>query len=670
MCRPGSSTSCQTTVKYKFVYPAVVGPRYTENKDTGKDTWTHQPYMRKGAQASYTFGLSLNLNSAVPVHNIKSTSHAIDVEKHRNGARIFLKDSSYGGDRDFIMNYELRGRALNTGLMLLEGKKENFFLMMMQPPKRIAAREMPNREYVFIVDVSGSMHGFPLNTAKEVLEGLMGGMRARDKFNVLMFSGGSRVLGARSIAATPRNIARALGIMDGIRGGGGTRLLPALKHALKMPAAPNTSRTFVVITDGYVSVESEAYELVRNNLNKANLFAFGIGSSVNRHLVESLARAGMGEAFVVTDQAAVHKKVARFHRYISKPALTNINLKFDGFTVHDVEPKQIPDVFSERPIVVFGKYTGAPRGHIRVKGKTGMGTFSKSINVSQTSPHSGNEALRYLWARNRISQLSDKMSMSQDGTFKKAITQLGLSYNLLTQFTSFVAVDERVRNISGRVEKVVQPLPLPAGVKEKAVSGPSSLLSAMGSGTLGFQGQGGGGGGYGRVGAVYGMGAKSGSSKARTSSGAGRGMAIGMGVVARPKLRRKMKSRHRGRIALKQVMAPIAEEAEEAEKGKVDKQKENGNIARFKLVSVSGALRTQEVRRILNKWIARLLSCQNSGTSLVKIVVDRHGKLVSLIALSQNKSKQGTQSCMGALKSKMRFPTSRGKSTIRILLNH
>jgi Ca-activated chloride channel family protein len=592
------------------------------------------------------------------VHNIRSTTHTIDVEKRGNTVRIFLKDGSRGGDRDFIMNYELRGKALSTGLMLYEGNNENFFMMMMQPPKRVATDDMPAREYVFIVDVSGSMHGFPLNTAKEVLEGLMGGMRSEDRFNVLMFSGGSRVLSPRSLPATAGNIANALQVIDGIQGGGGTRLLPALQRALKMKTARNSSRIFVVITDGYVTVESEAYQLIRNNLGKANLFAFGIGSSVNRHLVESVARAGLGEAFIVTGPQDVHKKVAKFHRYIAAPALTNIEIKFDGFKVHDVEPKNIPDVFAERPIVVYGKYTGKAGGRIHVKGATGSRSFSKTLHVEASPPQTSNQAIRFLWARNRIAQWSDMMSLSHDTKFKKAITQLGLSYNLLTQYTSFVAVDERIRNTSGKSQKVIQAVPLPHGVENSAMGNASGspTITAPSIQAQGFAGQGivmhgsgSGGGGSGAVGRAY-----------------GRGMAVMTG--SKSAVRRKRGKQHKKALyhrLLAPATAKAGEDVDEEEKAE-DKTKKS----RFKLVSVSGTLHAGDIQAVLKRWLARLLGCRSSGSSLIKIVVDKSGRVTQLLVMSSGKGAARAQSCIRTLKPKLLFPKSKGESTLRILLYH
>jgi len=206
----------------------------------------------------------------------------------------------HGGNRDFLLKYRLAGGQIETGLLLYEGEEEDFFLLMLQPPKRVTDSQIPAREYVFIVDVSGSMHGFPLDISKKLLKDLIGNLRPTDRFNVLLFAGGSSVMSKESLPATPENIAHAINVIERQRGGGGTELLPAMKKALALPRTEGYSRSVVIATDGYVTVEEEAFDLIRNNLGDANMFAFGIGSSVNRYIIEGMARVGMGEPFIIT----------------------------------------------------------------------------------------------------------------------------------------------------------------------------------------------------------------------------------------------------------------------------------------------------------------------------------------------------------------------------------
>jgi Ca-activated chloride channel homolog len=229
------------------------------------------------------------------------------------------------------------------------------------------------------------------------------------------------------------------------------------------------SRSIVLLTDGYIDAESDVFDFVRDQLHAANFFAFGIGSSVNRFLIEGVARAGLGEPFIVTDPAEATEAAAQLRRYIDSPVLTGIDVKFSGFEAYDVEPKRIPDLFASRPIVVFGKWRGAAGGSIEISGKTGREPYQTSIAVTPESSDTGHGALRHLWARTRVANLADFGPGATNEERVAEITSLGLTYGLLTRYTSFVAVQEIVRRTAGGADDVDQPLPLPEGVSDLAV---------------------------------------------------------------------------------------------------------------------------------------------------------------------------------------------------------
>src|SRR5262249_1077682 len=154
------------------------------------------------------------------------------------------------------------------------------------------------------------------------------------------------------------------------RGGGGTELEAALRTAIQLPRSDFVSRTVVVVTDGYIAQEKGALTLIHENLNNTNFFAFGIGSSVNRYLIEGVARAGQVEPFVVTGPQEANAAGERFREYIESPVLTNVRVSYRGFDAYDMEPAAQPDLFAERPVVVIGKWRGPKQGQIEVTGRT------------------------------------------------------------------------------------------------------------------------------------------------------------------------------------------------------------------------------------------------------------------------------------------------------------
>lgn len=469
---------------YEFVYPTVVGPRYSNQPAGGapsSEAWIENPYLHQGESPDYTFDIDVNIATGVPVRELVCASHKVKVHYSAPSAATVILDPSekQGGNRDYVLKYRLDGASIQSGLLLHEGENENFFLLMLEPPTRVTASAIPAREYIFIVDVSGSMHGFPLDISKKLLADLIGNLTPSDRFNVLLFAGGNSVLSEESLPATPENVSRAISLIEREQGGGGTELLPALKRALALPRAERCSRTVIIATDGYVSVEKESFDIIRKNLGNANTFAFGIGSSVNRYIIEGMARAGMGEPFIVTRPEEAPARAQAFRTMIRSPVLTGISVDFAGFDTYDVEPPAIPDVLAERPVIIFGKWRGRPRGRITLSGISGDRPYSDAIDVRTATPEETNSALRYLWARHRIASLSDDNLLEPNDERIQQVTTLGLTYNLLTAYTSFVAIDTKIRNKDGETTIVKQPLPLPQGVSDYAIGGAPRVANVL-----------------------------------------------------------------------------------------------------------------------------------------------------------------------------------------------
>ena len=463
---------------YQFVFPGVVGPRFT-GESTKNETVFNQPYTNKGISDTYDFDIDVSINAGMMIQNINSNTHKINVNyPEASTAEISLSaDNKNPSNRDFIVNYSLRSSKINSGLLLYEGEKENFFSLLIEPTLQVSSSKIPAREYLFVVDVSGSMMGYPIEVSKSLLRSLLSDLRQNDRFNILLFSADNTIFKQQSVVANETNLEEALQFLTGTFNnyGGGTRLLNALKSGYQMPRSfKNAAKNVVVITDGYISVEEDVFEFIEENLNKANVFTFGIGSSTNRYLLDGMARVSNTASFIATNKEEAFKVAKEFKEYIASPLLTQIELKTNGLEIYDIEPKTIPDVFADRPILVYGKYLGKAQGNITITGHQADNIYSETIRVGAGKKSKQNEALKYLWARKKIERLIDyKKNFGYD--VKEEVIKLGTQYNLATQFTSFVAVDYEVVNKRGKLQKVKQPLPLPKNVNETAVGAAAEI---------------------------------------------------------------------------------------------------------------------------------------------------------------------------------------------------
>lgn len=474
---------------YQFVYPTVVGPRYGSDPfqvpvDAG---WIANPYGadRSGVNPAATAtSIKVALDSPIAMKDLQSVHHKIETHwQNAKSAEISVKSSeTQAGNRDFILRFRLRESQIISGLMTYRDDDENYFLMMAQPPARVKSEHVMKREYLFVLDVSGSMHGFPLDTAKSLMQELLNGLKPHESFNILFFSGGSSALSPEPLPATPENIRRALATTLSFKGGGGTELVSALESAYAMPRREEMARSIVIVTDGYINAERDVYDLIAANLNSTNVFAFGIGSSVNRYLIESMAKTGAGEPFVVTGRNEAAEVGARFRRYVESPLLTHIGLRGHDMEIYDMEPAEIPIMLAERPIIVFGKYrTQSERARLELTATAADGPYQVAMPLADAEKRA--ELLPILWARQRLTRLSDRVGSDVE-SYREAIVTLGLKHSLLTRYTSFIAIDEVIAGNTKPAKNVQQPLPLPQGVSTLALASrpmpePGLLWSAL-----------------------------------------------------------------------------------------------------------------------------------------------------------------------------------------------
>ncbi|MBT8230190.1 MAG: VWA domain-containing protein, partial [Bacteroidia bacterium] len=453
---------------YRFIYPTVVGPRYTNHTEE-ESSFEQNPFMRAGNSPTYTFDINVGINMPFPIIDIGSKSHTTDINYYSASfAEVQLAASEiYGGNRDFVLEYNLSGAAIASGVHTYDTGSEKFFLCQVEPPDLDYKPEINAREFIFVLDVSGSMHGFPLDIARELMRNLLNQMRPTDRFNILFFSGGSFALNPASIEATQSNIQNAFFQMESYSGSGGTQLLPALRKALSFPKQEGFSRSFVIVTDGYVAVEEATFNLISNSLGDANFFTFGIGSGVNRYLIEGMANVGRGIPFIVTERKHARKEARKLKRYIESPVLTDIEIKGSNIEILDVIPEKTPDLLAERPIYYFGKYKGGANSSFIISGMSGTEKWTKTLELPL--PSADNDVLPFLWAREKIRLYDDFNTLNTQEYRIREITALGLEYNLLTKYTSFVAVDHTPVVNSSDTRQVKQPLPLPQGVSDLAV---------------------------------------------------------------------------------------------------------------------------------------------------------------------------------------------------------
>ncbi|HVI03862.1 MAG TPA: VIT domain-containing protein [Enhygromyxa sp.] len=482
---------------FSLVLPTVVGPRYVPDtvRDAQKIT---APSVPEGDVTCADLDISVAIESGLRPRALRSKFHAIDIQREQDVAFIEL-DRSAGpvvANRDFVLTWDL-GRAQPQAAIVAQAKHDGgYFTLTVQPPELVPDEEAVPRELVFVVDNSGSMDGVPIDTAKALMRRALAGLRPDDAFTVLRFSDDASGLSSTLLPASEHNLASGLQFIDAMYGEGGTDMTRGIHAALDLPRDRDRLRIVLFLTDGYIGNESDVFELIERDLGDARLFALGVGVSPNRYLLDGMATVGRGAVSYAGEQMAIQDVVNRFYERIETPVLTDLEIDWQGLAVAEVLPGKLPDLFAGQPLTVFGRYQGTPSGTIVVRGhaRGELVEIPVRFELAEADDLSG---VSSIWARNKIDALLGYPNRASSETTQQVVTELALQHRIMTEFTSFVAVEERhVVNPDGTPTTIVEALPLPEGTNFESPKG-----EAFGVGGYGLIGRGGGGGtgsGYGR----------------------------------------------------------------------------------------------------------------------------------------------------------------------------
>ncbi len=461
--------------QYSFTFPMVVGPRYNPSTVTDAERIT-PPVAPPDQRGGHDISLAVNLNAGLPIVHLDSQSHQIATEQHSASQQtIRLKDQNTIPNKDFVLRYSVAGKQIADAVLAHKSGTDGYFALMLQPPARVNTSEIMPKEITFVLDTSGSMHGFPLEKAKESIRQALSKLNARDTFNLITFSGDTRILFSAPVSPTPENLRKANEFLNSHTGSGGTEMMKAIHAALDPTDVTDHVPIVCFMTDGFVGNEDEIIAEVKKH-SKARVFSFGIGSSVNRYLLDQMAEAGRGEVEYVSLTDDGSAAANRFEERIRNPILTDISVEFIGMETADVIPAHIPDLFAAKPVVLTGRYTRGAKGVVKLTGKlSGNKLFQRDIPVEFPENNPINPTLAKLWARAKVN------SLQYDHSAAEQVTQLGLNYKILTPFTSFVAVEETTVTEGGVARKVQVPVELPEGVSYEGIYGehPSARVAGF-----------------------------------------------------------------------------------------------------------------------------------------------------------------------------------------------
>jgi len=504
---------------YEFHFPMVVGPRYIPGKPAsaippvptelqgkvgeldrskvedvpGKPTGTGwspdtdrvpdasritPPVLKPGYRNGHDISLSVKLDAGVPIQDLRVANHETEIKREgETAATAVLSEADSIPNKDFVLRYDVVGDKPEMAVLChTAGEGPGYFMLMIQPREDERLRKSPPREISFLIDVSGSMSGRPTAKVKEVMRSMLNLCKKQDTLQVITFAGSARKLFKRAVPANEGNIQRALNFTEGIRGGGGTEMLKGIKMAINDPLDKKRVRIVIMLTDGYIGNEAEIIaEVGRRCGDQIRFWCLGIGSSPNRFLVDGVARQGGGMSKVLAlgdDSAALAQEIMfRIHR----AQLAGISVDWGNIQVSGTYPAKIPELWAGRPVILFGRYHGGGETTVTVNGKIEGEPASWPLPVSFPGTVPENGVLAKVWARNKIEDLMQSTYYAGSPVVEEAVTEIALEYRLMSQYTSFVAVDE---SRAGEIEeparpprRMLVPVPIPEGTRYEGFFG-------------------------------------------------------------------------------------------------------------------------------------------------------------------------------------------------------
>jgi Ca-activated chloride channel family protein len=431
------------------------------------------PYVGKGTRNGHDISIEVTAEAGFPITDYRAVTHAVAAKTLPDGSlRLALAEQDSIPNRDFILRY--RAGADEPRAILQTSAKngeEGYFSLAVYPPMLDVESLVGRREIIFVVDVSGSMAGLPLSLCRDAMRSALARLRPVDTFNIVTFAGESMRAFEAPRPANRQNVAEALRIVDGLRAGGGTQMVNAIDAALGTNVEKGRSRYVFFMTDGYVGNDDEivgrSKDFVRaleERGQRARVFGFGVGSSVNRHLIDGLSRAGNGIAVYASSREHPDRAVNRFYYYIDRAVLSNLRVNWANFHVEELEPPEMPDLFASHAIILHGRYRGAP-GNMTLRADAGGETVEIPIRVAKAVT-TGNPTVVFgtLWARSKVQHLEEALLGRDQPDPREAIVKLGLEFNLVTRYTSLIAIDTSRKVGNGTPGLVVQPNERPEGV--------------------------------------------------------------------------------------------------------------------------------------------------------------------------------------------------------------
>ena len=461
----------------EFVFPMGLTPKYHSDlhsvETRGVDSPVASPREKIGS-VEITVTTQLGSETGDPA----SPSHRLTVDKLGVGQFSITLEGQYIPDHDFILRFPLTGQMIEPAVWCTRDNHSEFTLVSWLPSINDSQEALiPPREFVFVLDRSGSMTGEPIRQARNALRACLRILEPKDTFRILLFDDRLEWYQPEAVQITQETINQADAYLSHIEGRGGTEIVQALQTSLALPEDRERIRYILFLTDGAVSAEGRALQLIRRKLTKARIFTFGIGPSVNRALLSKMAQLGRGAAEFLQLDEDIESAVIRFQDKVAFPVLTDIQLDWKGCKVWDTIPALLPDLYAGQSLQLVTRLHRNESASSPVLKITGVRGKDKAVmDIKIPISDSDMPEVKRAWAKARIDQLLEQSASAEANIhqIRQEVIGLAMEHRLVTPYTAFIAVDPAVVNPNGEALTIAVAQPLPKGLSRAGFFPPPS----------------------------------------------------------------------------------------------------------------------------------------------------------------------------------------------------
>ena len=397
-----------------------------------------------------SLAVSIDIQSKHELKSIYSPSHEIAINRKDNhNANISYEGSDVNARRDFTCYYSLSDKEFGIDLITHRENLDEagFFMLLISPKYKVDKKEIIEKDFIFILDRSGSMKGRKIEQAKDALRFCVNNLNDGDRFNLILFNTNIESF-SKELVPIKKERENAIAFIEDIEANGGTNINDALLAPLTEKPDPKRPRIVVFLTDGEATVGTTDTDLILKNVAKSNknesrIFVFGVGYDVNVNLLDKLAEENSGTRQYVKPKEDLEIAVSTFYSKVSEPVLVNLELDIENISIKDQYPQKLPHLFRGSQITLLGRYTGIGKSKLVLQGEIEGKKQVFSNNAKFPNKESDNQFLPKLWAQRKVAYLVDEVRLNgEDKELVEEITRLSKKYGIVTPYTSFLVTED------------------------------------------------------------------------------------------------------------------------------------------------------------------------------------------------------------------------------------